>query len=193
MHCLIAVSTLGIIKFFGHYCLSLGSDLSAICTQYPQFLRTTLVAVRSPEEVTVWGVAVDTFALLASTLIGKKAMMEICPSELRNSLKYIGTVVFGTQSEVRVHCLQCLAIVYLIEEEEEHSALCQEWFHLISPTLFSLVIQILKLPFIDLRSSSFNLLFSLASHKWAQEQMKGNLRIWITRENKVGEMRWNHS
>ena len=35
----------------------------------------------------MWGVAVDTFALLASTLIGKKAMME-SPSELRNSLKW---------------------------------------------------------------------------------------------------------
>ena len=120
----------------------------------------------------MWGIAMDTFAVLTSTFIGKKAMMKNCLSDLKDSLKHIGQLLSGTQSEVRVHCLQCLATVYLIEDEEEHSALCQEWFQLISPALLSCVLKILKLPFIDLRSSSLNFVLSLASHKWAQEQMK---------------------
>ena len=95
------------IKFFGHTACLL-EDLSAIC-KVSSVSSNHSSRSQESSKVNVWGVAVDTFALLASTLIGKKAMMEICPSELRNSLNF-GTVVFG-QSEVRVHCLQCLAIV----------------------------------------------------------------------------------
>ena len=169
------LSFTGILKFFGHYCQSECSDLSALSSQYPEFLRATLVAVLNPEEDTVWGVAVDTFALLASTVRGRKAMVETCNTEVKAVLKHLGEIISSSRSEVRVRCLQSLAVVFRCEEgmEEDGGAIQnREWFHLISPNLLSLVIRFLKQPFQDLRSAGLSLLLSLAPHEWAQREMQ---------------------
>ena len=86
----------------------------------------------------MWGVAVDTFALLASTLIGIQSGNLSIRVE-----KYPWNRLFLVRfSEVRVHCSQ-IGHCHLIEEEEEHSPSQDSTS---SPTLFPLSSKIPNLP-----------------------------------------------
>ena len=167
------LSSAGVLKFFGHVALSEGADVAAICTQYPEFLRTVLAAVHSPQDDTIWGIAVDTFGILGSTEAGRKTL-EAHGSETTAALKKLGSFIADAKSELRIRCLEAATMLVSCTEEE-----CSDWeisksremFRALHPKIFLVLMKAVKQPFEDLHTAGLKLLLVLANFEWGQREM----------------------
>lgn len=166
-------NSLGIIKFFAHYCQLSNIDLTSVCTLYPDFLQTVLIAITQPEDEIVWGVALDTFALFGSTVKGREAL-DLYNEETIVAIKALGQFVMQSKSELRVHSLKALSLIMSCDEgshDDVSRSLSCQWYLLAVPNFVAVVMVIAKQPFPDLRCASLNFLLTISRWRWGQKEI----------------------
>ena len=161
----------GIIKFFGNFCQKEAVDYLVICSRYPQFLLTTLSAIFSPEDDTIWGVAVDTLALMSSSLNGRLALAQH-PEEASNAIKKLGEFVTQSKPDLRIRALNAFVLIFSCEEDSSQDSTSYNWFLLATPNLMTIILSIVKQPFLDMRYACLHVLMSMSKWKWGQSEMK---------------------
>ena len=160
----------GLLKFFGTISLSKGADSAAICERYPDFLRLILEALPVPTNTTLWGTAVDTFGVLGSSESGRRALLNM-EAETQASLKCLGEFIVSGHSDVRTRSLRAISMLLSCPEGrdrkwEESTSL--QWFNILHPKIFPVLMSIVKQPFQDLRLAGLHVLLTLASFEWGQ-------------------------
>jgi 26S proteasome non-ATPase regulatory subunit 5 len=139
--------------------------------EYPQFLHVTLEAVLSPDDDTVWGVAVDTFGMLVSTPSGRTLLISkqgITDQVLRK----LGELIAVSSSDIRCRCLRVVKMMLSCEEDcKEEVSTTQQWFGKIHHHLLQLLLSIVRQPFADLRVAGLLVLMELSAQEWGQGEM----------------------
>ena len=163
----------GLVKFFGHLTWSKGVDVPTICSQYPEFLQVVLTAVHSPQDDTLWGVAVDTVGALGFTAAGRKAL-KLYDSQTKAALRSLGETITSSSSELRTRALGAVAMLLSCKEENDswEASTSQEWFNTLHPSIFPTLMSVVKQPFEDLRIAGLKVLLSMASWEWGQREMQ---------------------
>ena len=165
---------LGIMKFFGHLCHVDGLDTVSLCGQYPKFVTAILNAVQCPEEDTVWGMAVDTLGLLASSKTGRSLLDSMYGSLTRQALRKLGEWISSSSSRLRVRSLEALAMILSCKEESTSAEESdnRKWLGMILPEKpLHVMFVIAKQPFEDLHFAGLRLFQMLAAWEWAQVEM----------------------
>ena len=164
----------GILKFFGTLCVRVGGEAVRLFEQYPYFLQLTLEAVLSPQDETVWGVAVDTFALLSSTKAGRTLLVSQHHATKR-VLSQLGEFIAGSApSPVRCRAVQAVSsLVSCVEDCNWQESTSHQWFTLVHPNLFKMLISIARQPFADLRLAVLTVLVEMVAWEWGQREMQG--------------------
>ena len=161
-----------ILKFFGQLCLSLGSDAVVLCSEYPRFLDLTLQAALVPQDETLWGVAVDTFGLLSSTLSGRTVLLAEQQSTSR-VLKRLGELIDNGPSAVRCRALRSVRMmVSCVEECSWEHSVSRQWLAKIRPDFFQLLLSVVRQPFADLRLAGLVVMLEMANWEWGQREMQ---------------------
>lgn len=150
-----------------------GAELPKVCRDYPEFLAVVLEGVLSPQDDSVSAVAVDTLGVLGSTPAGRKAL-EGCESQTRDAIKWLGELVANAQGERRTRALGAMAMFLSCKEEPGGASKSREWFNLVHPKFFSILMSILRQPFRDLQLAGLHFLLSLAPYQWFQVEMQGH-------------------
>ena len=160
-----------ILKFFGGLCVRVGDKAVQLFDRYPQFLQLTLEASLSTHDETVWGVAIDTFALLASTQPGR-ALLLSQHLATRKVLNHLGECIASSSpSPLRCRCLQAVSsMVSCVEDCNWQESVSRQWFLYVHPSLFKLLISIVRQPFADLRLSGLAVLVEMVVWEWGQRE-----------------------
>ncbi len=129
-----------------------------------------LEAVHTPQDDTVLGVAMDTLGVLGSTLAGRKAL-EGYESRTRDALRCLGGYISNAQMDIRIRTLGAITLLLSCQEEGGEASKSHEWFKLLHPKIFTVLMSVLRQPFKDLRVASLKLLLSIAPYQWSQVEM----------------------
>ena len=170
----VCLCVIGLLKFFGTVSLSKTADSASICERYPEFLRLILEAVPSPNNTTLWGTAVDTFAVLGSSESGRRALLNM-EAEIRMSLKCLGEFIANGHSDIRTRTLRAVSMLLSCPEGcdqkwEESTSL--QWFNILHPKLLPVLMSLVKQPFQDLRLAGLRVLLTMSSFEWGQRQFQ---------------------
>ena len=143
-----------------------------MCAEYPQFLVLTLDAAFTPQDATMWGVAVDTFGLLSSTLAGRTVLLTHRDNTIR-VLKKLGELLDNAPSSVRCRTLGCVKMLLSCEEDcgWEHSV-SRQWMLEMHPCFFPLLLSVVRQPFADLRLAGLAVMLELGGWEWGQREMQ---------------------
>lgn len=140
--------------------------------KYPHFLHFTLKAALSPSDDTVWGVAMDTFGLLASTLPGRTLLISK-QGATEQVLHKLGELVPMSSTEVRCRSLRAIKMMLSCNEDYNWEvSISRQWFAKIHPHLLQLLLSIVRQPFADLRLAGLVVLVELSAHEWGQREMQ---------------------
>ena len=179
---------LGILKFFGYLSRSEGADLVGVCRLYPEFLQVSFRAVHNPDDP-IWGTALDTFGILASSLSGRTLLGEF-EAQTRAVLHRLGEFLVSASSDIRVRTLGVLQWLVSCKEEvaswEESVSL--KWFNTVQPNMFSVLFGIVKQPFKDLYTPALKVVASMAALEWGQREMlsqAGFLEYLLDRQSQI--------
>lgn len=137
---------------------------------YPNFLQVTLEAIQNPQDDSIWGVAVDTFAFIASTQRGR-GPLALYTAETETAIKVLGKFTIQAKTELRVKSLKALAVILSCEETNSEESLNNKWASLAIPNFISVVMAIAKQPFPDLHYAGLDFLTSVAKEKWGMVAM----------------------
>ena len=163
-----------ILKFFGQLCVSLGADAVLLFEKYPNFLHFILEAVLSPQEDTLWGVSVDTFGLLSSTLSGRTLLLSKRPAT-EKVLRKLGEFISSSSSVIKCRSLRAVTMMVSCVEDchlEHEQSISRKWFAEIHPNLLQLMLSTVKQPFADLRLAGLALIVELSTQEWGQRQLQ---------------------
>lgn len=140
--------------------------------KYPLFLKFTLEAALSPHDDTVWGVAMDTFGLLASTLSGR-TLLQSEQGATEKVIGKLGEFIAVCPSEVRCRSLRAVKMMVSCREDcnWEHS-MSRQWFAKIHHHVFQLLLSIVRQPFADLRLAGLTVVVELSAQEWGQREMQ---------------------
>lgn len=143
-----------------------------VCSQYPQFLELTLEAALTPQEETLWGVAVDTFGLLSSSLSGRTLLLTKHQSTSK-VLERLGELINGAPTPVRCRALRCVKMMVSCMEEcsWEHS-MSRQLLMEIHPRALQLLLSVGRQPFADLRLAGLAVILGMAAWEWGQREMQ---------------------
>ena len=143
--------------------------MAVISERYPEFLRLIVQAVPSPSNTTLWGTAVDTFGVVASSESGRKALLNI-EADTKAALKFVGELIVSGQPDLRVRCLRALSMILSCDEGVENweESLSLKWFNSLHKTPFQVLKSIVKQPFQDLRVAGLRVLLVMSSFEWGQ-------------------------
>ena len=155
--------------------MRLGGEAVQLFEQYPHFLRLTLEAALSPQDETVWGVAVDTFALLSSIQSGRMLLISQNHAT-KQVLNQLGQILASSApSVVRCRVLQAVSsMVSCVEDSNGQESTSKQWFTYIHPQLFKLLLSVARQPFADLRLSGLMVLIEMAAWEWGQREMQSS-------------------
>lgn len=159
----------GLLKFFGHVCLTEDADMEVICERFPEFLRLVLHSVPSPSNTSVWGTAVDTFGVLGSTDSGRRALLSV-EAETKSALNSLGEFIVNGHPDVRTRSLRALSMLLSCTEgcDNWEESVSLQWFNTIHINPFPILMSIVKQPFQDLRVAGLHVLLTMASFEWGQ-------------------------
>lgn len=142
--------------------------------RYPHFLHLTLEAALSPDDDTVWGVAVDTFGLLASSLSGR-ALLLSAQDATEKVLRKLGELIAISSSEIRCRSLRAVKMMVSCKEDcDWEVSVSKRWFAKIHQHLFQLLLSIVRQPFADLRLAGLMVVAELSSQEWGQREMQAS-------------------
>lgn len=161
------------LKFFGTVCVCAGGEAARLAEQYPHFLQLTLEAALAPQDETLWGVAVDTFALLSSSQAGRSLLLSQDQATKR-VLRQLGEFIAGSSpSAVKCRALQAVSsMVSCVEDCTWQQSISHQWFSLVHPDLFKVLISIARQPFADLCLAVLGVLVEMAAWEWGQREMQ---------------------
>lgn len=159
----------GLLKFFGHVCLTESADMAVICERYPEFLRLIVQAIGSPSNTTLWGTSVDTLGAVGSSESGRKALLNI-DADTKAALHCLGEFIVSGHTDIRVRCLRAVSMILSCDEEIDNweESISLQWFNTIHNTPFQILMSIVKQPFQDLRVAGLKVLLVMASFEWGQ-------------------------
>ena len=170
-HCFLFLLTVcaGLLKFFGHVCLTESADMAVICERYPEFLRLIVQAIGSPSNTTLWGTSVDTLGAVGSSESGRKALLNI-DADTKAALHCLGEFIVSGHTDIRVRCLRAVSMILSCDEEIDNweESISLQWFNTIHNTPFQILMSIVKQPFQDLRVAGLKVLLVMASFEWGQ-------------------------
>ena len=143
--------------------------MAVISERYPEFLRLVVQAVPSPSNSTLWGTAVDTFGVVASSPSGRRALLNM-EDDTKAALTSLGEMVVNAQPDVRVRCLRALSMLLSCREEGERweESVSLHWFNTLHRNPFQILMSIVKQPFQDLRIAGLRVLLVMSSFEWGQ-------------------------
>ena len=169
-HFLFLCVCVGLLKFFGHVCLTKDADMAVICERFPEFLRLTVQAIPTPSNTSVWGTAVDTFGVLGSTKTGREALLNVVGADMSANLKCLGEFIVSGHPEVRTRSLRALSMLLSCEEgcDNWEESVSLKWFNTIHRDPFPILMSVVKQPFQDLRLAGLRVLLTMASFEWGQ-------------------------
>lgn len=160
-----------ILKFFGQLCVALGADAVLLFEKYPHFLHFTLEAVLSPQEDTLWGVSVDTFGLLSSTLSGRTLLLSKRPAT-EKALTKLGEFIGSCSSVIKCRSLRAVTMmVSCLEDCNLEQSTSQKWFAIIHQNFLQLILSTVKQPFADLRLAGLALIVEMSTQEWGQREL----------------------
>ncbi len=163
----------GLIKFFGHVAMS-STDVLSLVRGYPHFLPIVLQALPTPHDTTLWGIAVDTFALLASKMNTRAVLLEQSVNT-EECIKALGSFIINGPTEIRVRSLEAASqILSCPEQVDSEESVSRIWFSLLGPKLFSTLMSLVKQPFPVIRHSALKVFLIMAGHEWGQKIMNSN-------------------
>lgn len=161
-----------ILKFFGQLCISTGAKAVLLFDRYPHFLHFTLEAALSPNDDTVWGVAMDTFGLLASTLSGRTLLISE-QGATEQVLHKLGELIAVSSTEIRCRSLGAIKMMVSCNEDSNWEvSISRQWFAKIHHHLLQLLLSIVRQPFADLRLAGLVVLVELSAREWGQKEMQ---------------------
>ena len=164
-----------LLKFFGKLCLSIGCEAARLSEQFPLFLQCTLEMALMPDDHTLWGLAVDTLGLLTSYPAGRMVLFSMEQVTLQ-VLASLGVELTSSLSERRNRVLRLIKMMVSCEEEEDASrqeSRTMQWCLLVHPTLCSLLLSFVRMPFSDLRVAVLHVMMEMARWEWGQRLMQG--------------------
>ena len=121
----------------------------------------------------MWGVAVDTFSLLCSTLNGREAL-QAHSDKVNAVINGLGQFVLQSRSELRVRSLDALSLILSCDERSRdpgEASTSHRWCSGAVPDFVSVAMAIAKQPFPDLRYASLGFLLSVSRWGWGQREM----------------------
>lgn len=140
--------------------------------KYPHFLHFTLEAVLSPQEDTLWGVSVDTFGLLASTLSGRTLLLSKQPAT-EKILRKLGEFIGSSSSVMKCRSLRAVTMmVSCVEDCNSEQSTSQKWFAKVHHNFLQLILSIVKQPFADLRLAGLTLIMEMSTQEWGQHLLQ---------------------
>ncbi len=164
------VLSVGLIKFFGHVAMS-SVDVSSLARQYPRFLPLVLEALLNPHDTSLWGIAIDTFALLASNIKSRAVLLELSAST-EQCLRRLGDFIVNGTVEVRIRTLAAVSQILLCTEQVDcEESVSRKWFSILGPRVFSTLVSVAKQPFTELHRAVLKVFLAMVGSKWGQKEM----------------------
>lgn len=146
-------------------------DVSSLVRQYPRFLPLVLEALPSSHDTTLWGIAVDTFALLASNIKSRTVLSELSAST-EQCLRAFGSFIINGSVDVRVRTLGAVSQILSCQEEVDcEESTCRKWFSILGPRVFSTLMSIVKQPFSELHRAALKVFLAMAGSEWGQKEL----------------------
>lgn len=163
--------SVGLIKFFGHTAMY-SVNVPSLVHQYPRFLPLILQALLTPHDTTLWGISLDTFALLASNIKSRAALLELSAST-EQCLKALGNFIINGSTDVRIRTLDAVSQILSCPEQVDYEeSVTRKWFTILGPRVFSALISIVKQPFPELRRPVLKVFLAMAGSEWGQKEMR---------------------
>ncbi|XP_053138362.1 26S proteasome non-ATPase regulatory subunit 5 [Hemicordylus capensis] len=160
----------GFVKFFGN--LAIVDSPQQICERYPAFVEKVF-GMAEGHDPTLFGVAVDTLAILGSNVEGKLVLQKM-GSRFQRVLNRIGHQAKNAPTELRVRCLDAISsLLYLPPDQQTEDLLgmTESWFSHLSSQPLELFRSISTQPFPDLHCGALRVFTAIANQPWAQKMM----------------------
>lgn len=120
----------------------------------------------------MWGIAVDTFGVLASSLSGRTLLLSAQDTTER-VLSKLGELIAVSPSEIRCRSLRAVKMMVSCKEDcDWELSISKQWFAKIHKQLFQLLLSIVRQPFADLRLAGLMVFVELAVQEWGQREMQ---------------------
>uniref|UniRef100_A0A2D4I1H9 26S proteasome non-ATPase regulatory subunit 5 n=1 Tax=Micrurus lemniscatus lemniscatus TaxID=129467 RepID=A0A2D4I1H9_MICLE len=160
----------GFVKFFGN--LAMVDSPQQICEQYPAFIEKVF-SMAEGQDPTLFGVAVDTIAILGSNVEGKLVLQK-AGSHFQRGLNRIGHQIKNAPTEMRIRCLDAVSSLLFLQPEQQTEDLLrmtESWFSSLSNQPLELFRSISTQPFPDLHCGALRVFTAIANQPWAQQEM----------------------
>uniref|UniRef100_A0A8C7DXM3 26S proteasome non-ATPase regulatory subunit 5 n=1 Tax=Naja naja TaxID=35670 RepID=A0A8C7DXM3_NAJNA len=160
----------GFVKFFGN--LAMVDSPQQICEQYPAFVDKVF-GMAEGQDPTLFGVAVDTIAILGSNVEGKLVLQK-AGTRFHRGLNRIGHQIKNAPTEMRIRCLDAVSSLLFLQPEQQTEDLLrmtESWFSSLSNQPLELFRSISTQPFPDLHCGALRVFTAIANQPWAQQEM----------------------
>lgn len=158
----------GLMKFFG--CVAKNHPYE-IFSKYPLVISALFEIIEETEDMILLEHALDTLGFVASTVDGKYALDNLGGAMLL-TIKKIRNIIRDKPTELRLRALDNLALILHVEKIKQNNrvlVLTKSWFDLLDDNPLSVIVDLCKQPFPDIRQSSMKVLLELATQPWGQE------------------------
>ncbi|CAF1280400.1 unnamed protein product [Rotaria sp. Silwood1] len=171
----------GFIKFFGcylrNYLVLLETNITnnqqnQLLERFLPILFDILLQSDSSSYITI---GLDTIGFIGKTLNGKEYILS--NAKFGDFIEKLVQMIRSSQSDIRIRCLACLADLFHISTFNSSSShawsLTEQIYRLCNRvfSILSIIIEIAKQPFIDLRLAAYRCLFELTRSPWALHAM----------------------
>ncbi|XP_041095640.1 26S proteasome non-ATPase regulatory subunit 5-like [Polyodon spathula] len=160
----------GLVKFFGN--LAVVDSPQQICECYPAFIKKVFEMAEGQDPI-MTGVALDTVGILGSNVEGKQVLQKT-GEKFRNLLKRMSQLARNATTELRVRCLEAIALLLTLpveQQTEDLLAMTESWFSSFSNQPLELFKNISCQPFPELHCSALKVFSAIASQAWGQKMM----------------------
>lgn len=123
--------------------------------------------------------AIDVMSGIGSSVAGKRILSSL--DGLDTFLKLLGSVIRGTNGELKIRALRCLSLLLKNDDapdpDGQMSSLLESWYNLVNGDpdrhdVTSNLYQMIQQPFLDLRLGSYEVMKILVTHVWGQTHLK---------------------
>ncbi|KAK6481060.1 26S proteasome non-ATPase regulatory subunit 5-like [Huso huso] len=160
----------GLVKFFGN--LAVVDSPQQICECYPAFIKKVFEMAEGQDPI-MTGVALDTLGILGSNVEGKQVLQKT-GEKFQNLLKRMSQLARNATTELRVRCLEAIALLLTLPAEQQTEDLLgmtESWFNSFSNQPLELFKNISCQPFPELHCSALKVFTAIASQAWGQKMM----------------------
>lgn len=122
------------------------------------------------ENMTIYGVSLDTFGYIAATDKGKVALEATAGSKLEQAISSVVNGLGSLPTELKIRALKVIENLLRIDDITTRvSSITFKWFKLMGQNFIDKIVSYAKNPFGEIRLAGFGVLHSLATQQWGQE------------------------